>query len=525
MPSKHALPILLPLTLASAAGAQWSTDPALNTPVAVGPGPQRTIPGIMSRPSSSSPRHNLYFWTDETGGTRRLLAQGLGVGGYPYLPLSGTIVSANVNAGPIGVSAFSFPVSAVLVVEATGAGSELIAKARSQPLFFGPRLPLSADDASNKRNVQLLGGSFGWPDIAVWSQSNPAPGIFGQWFSAAQHSSMFAPGGTRLIGNGVAVPRLGLATDLGLIYTHDESQPPSLQRVEFQRFGPLGEALLNGGQPIVVSTGIWPGSTPRAVGSTSLNGVCWEDQRGAGGAREIWLQKIDPTGAILWPAGGVRVAPPALGISRELISYSYTLSVDRAAVYWIERDALLQTNSVRLQIFDTAGNPIWPSPAGLIFGPTAVPITEVAPGSPTLAIAGPPGGNQQILAMSLDGAGMPRWPEPAVIANAPGPKSGLVYMSGTPWAVVSFTDGRADECDVYAQVFEAATGRLASPTCYANCDNSTTQPALNVLDFNCFLNHFAAGDSYANCDGSTTAPVLNVLDFNCWLGRFSADCD
>jgi hypothetical protein len=60
--------------------------------------------------------------------------------------------------------------------------------------------------------------------------------------------------------------------------------------------------------------------------------------------------------------------------------------------------------------------------------------------------------------------------------------------------------------------------------CYANCDGSTVSPVLNVLDFNCFLNRFSAGDAYANCDGSTVPPVLNVLDFNCFLNRFSAGC-
>ena len=60
--------------------------------------------------------------------------------------------------------------------------------------------------------------------------------------------------------------------------------------------------------------------------------------------------------------------------------------------------------------------------------------------------------------------------------------------------------------------------------CYANCDASTTAPCLNVLDFGCFLNKFAAGDTYANCDGSTTAPTLNVLDFGCFLNRFAAGC-
>ena len=62
------------------------------------------------------------------------------------------------------------------------------------------------------------------------------------------------------------------------------------------------------------------------------------------------------------------------------------------------------------------------------------------------------------------------------------------------------------------------------PPCYPNCDGSTTAPVLDVLDFNCFMNRFFAGDTYANCDGSTSPPVLNVLDFNCFLNRFIAGC-
>src|SRR5581483_5503690 len=58
--------------------------------------------------------------------------------------------------------------------------------------------------------------------------------------------------------------------------------------------------------------------------------------------------------------------------------------------------------------------------------------------------------------------------------------------------------------------------------CYANCDGSTTAPVLNVNDFTCFLNRFAAGDPAANCDNSTVAPVLNVNDFTCFLNKFAA---
>jgi hypothetical protein len=64
----------------------------------------------------------------------------------------------------------------------------------------------------------------------------------------------------------------------------------------------------------------------------------------------------------------------------------------------------------------------------------------------------------------------------------------------------------------------------ADLACYANCDQSHTPPILNVSDFACFLNRFAAGDPYANCDGSTAPPVLNVADFSCFLNRFAAGC-
>lgn len=62
------------------------------------------------------------------------------------------------------------------------------------------------------------------------------------------------------------------------------------------------------------------------------------------------------------------------------------------------------------------------------------------------------------------------------------------------------------------------------PPCYANCDGSISAPILNVNDFICFLNRFAAGDSYANCDASTIVPTLNVNDFVCFMNSYAAGC-
>jgi hypothetical protein len=79
-----------------------------------------------------------------------------------------------------------------------------------------------------------------------------------------------------------------------------------------------------------------------------------------------------------------------------------------------------------------------------------------------------------------------------------------------------------------AQLADPNFGRLFSNVmgfvCYPNCDNSSAAPVLNVGDFGCFLNRFAAGDTRANCDGSTAVPVLTVQDFACFLNAFAAGC-
>ncbi len=61
----------------------------------------------------------------------------------------------------------------------------------------------------------------------------------------------------------------------------------------------------------------------------------------------------------------------------------------------------------------------------------------------------------------------------------------------------------------------------AGGLCYFDCDGSGF---LNINDFMCFLNHYAAGDACANCDGSTIPPVLNINDFICFQNGFATGC-
>jgi glucose/arabinose dehydrogenase len=97
-----------------------------------------------------------------------------------------------------------------------------------------------------------------------------------------------------------------------------------------------------------------------------------------------------------------------------------------------------------------------------------------------------------------------------------------ITPNGQPGSYVLDSFGEDNDGELYIGSVYGVDRIL--PACAANCDGSTTAPVLNVLDFNCFLNAFTAGDLYANCDGSTTAPVLNVLDFNCFINLFGGGC-
>jgi hypothetical protein len=151
----------------------------------------------------------------------------------------------------------------------------------------------------------------------------------------------------------------------------------------------------------------------------------------------------------------------------------------------------------------TAANPIATASGPAIFGPTI--LNE--------------GQTYWILAIG-QGSATGRWFQRQTAVQ---PSTYWAQSSnGTQWWLVNSTQLRAMRI-----VLDGPVG------CYANCDGSTTVPILNVEDFTCFINEFAAAqtltpaqqvESYANCDGSTTQPVLNIDDFTCFINQFALGC-
>ena len=70
-------------------------------------------------------------------------------------------------------------------------------------------------------------------------------------------------------------------------------------------------------------------------------------------------------------------------------------------------------------------------------------------------------------------------------------------------------------------MIETAALWFACPNCYADCDFSEGPKRLNVNDFVCFINKYAALDPYANCNVDA---AIDIADFSCFMAKFAQGC-
>jgi hypothetical protein len=123
----------------------------------------------------------------------------------------------------------------------------------------------------------------------------------------------------------------------------------------------------------------------------------------------------------------------------------------------------------------------------------------------------------------IEAHGIVRWD-----GNTLEPLGRGISNAGGVYAVVLCPDQRGPSMFFCGEGSSANAGTPAHivqyvgcPSCYANCDTSTRAPSLNVNDFICYLQRFAALDPYANCNNDAT---LDVSDFMCFRSRFAAGC-
>jgi hypothetical protein len=174
------------------------------------------------------------------------------------------------------------------------------------------------------------------------------------------------------------------------------------------------------------------------------------------------------------------------------------------------------TNDTALFLFDSTGHGITMDDDDPNGGTQSTITSQFipAPGDYYLALSAksnyPKGDQTADLIWALASFNVERRPDGPAAGEAIGSWNGAASNSGPGPYVITLTGS----CFVGTQ----------GSTCYANCDQSTGTPFLNINDFICFQGKFAAGDSYANCDLSTQPPILNINDFVCFQSQFAAGC-
>jgi hypothetical protein len=251
------------------------------------------------------------------------------------------------------------------------------------------------------------------------------------------------------------------------------------------------------------------------------------------GERDAFLARYDAFGTQLW----IR----QIGTSAD--DFGYSLAQDDAGgvfIAGITRGDLAAPNAGDYDCFlaryDSLGNQMWVVQFGTPFWDEAFAINTDGTGGVFVAgttlgdLAGPSAGGRDLFIARYDGLGNRLWitqagsPMDENARSAASDGAGGVFITGETTGALGGPS--AGSADIYL-------ARYPGQVCYPNCDGSTTPPILNVEDFSCFINEFAAASllppaqqqvHYANCDGSTTPPVLNVEDFSCFINAFAQGC-
>jgi hypothetical protein len=538
MPIRPTLPAsLLWLLAGAAADAQWSSDPSSNLSVADGPGDQAQ-PKV--RPAGDG---GVYItWLDGGAGydirMQRLDAQGNELWGHNGILIFDRSVSSTqdydlvVDADGNALVAYGDDggVNAVLQVginKVTPAGAKL----------FGPtglRVTNLAAAANIPRIAALSDGSYavGWTGSNNWGLQRVSNSGIVEWANPLITVELNGTGQALYVALCDLQPSTSGTVTALYIHGTSTSAITSTKHLYAQQYDASGAPQWNGGSPLIVfNTGSIANGTFPAMVRDGQGGVipAWYD---TAGARHAYIQHLSAAGIPRFAA-----PVPSTGATPGLIRTSASVAYDAAAdAYYI---ASSQTNSTTQSVFAVIAQKI-DSTGARLWGDGGVEARPTGSGQPSFVtcLLRSGGGcgvynlelqtptTHLVHGTGLDAAGAQVYAnQPCTVVNTKGRLAGASTPAGVH--ALAWQDARVsgNGADVLAQnVLPDGSFGNPAPVCYANCDASTTPPTLNILDFNCFLNKFAAGDAWANCDASTTAPALNILDFTCFLNKFAAGC-
>jgi hypothetical protein len=512
------------------AQAQWTDNPADNTPVVVRAGNQTVVKTAVAPDGSS-----WTGWFDFGQSNVQMRVQRLNADGSPTFGPGGLIVSDN----PQGTSVVDWDLrtdadgNCVLAFVDIRAGGDndvyayLIAPDGTS--LWGPDGVTVSDNAefeADPRITQLSGGDY----AVVWPRFDVNPGLVMQRISPAGVKA-FAGNGVLIYSSGTEEPaflEMVPTSDNGLLiaWIRNIASFLSPRHVYAQKFDSSG-AMQWGGSPIIVSnaTSVPIAHKPRILNDGADGAVvAWHDTRD--GDFDSYVQRISPAGAVQFAANGL---PASSEPGRQQLDPAIAMAPSGDIMMFFRNlDGAQSSQSTNLQRFDgttgarmlgTNGVALLPFNGQFKGPPRAVAhATGAAAVVDRQPVLGNTDGTLEMLiadesGVLLTGAAIP-------VSTAASSKGRLnVNRDADGRTLVTWSDDRNGDEDIYAQIVNA-DGTLGA----AGCDADLAEPfgVLNFFDLAAYIALFNAGDPAA--DLAAPFGSLNFFDVAAYIASYNAGC-
>jgi hypothetical protein len=456
------------LLACSQAGAQWTSNPAMNTAVCTQTDGQDQTVALADGQGGV-----IVAWMDNRDNQRRIYAQRLSAAGIPQWTANGVLICTQDGG------------KQDLVIESDGTGGAILAwqdyrndanfPADPEGDIFGQRIDASGNTkwAVQGREICVATGNQSFPVLVAdgsggatiaWMDSRTGNDhIYAQRMSAGGYPQWAA--------NGVPVceqPHYqrypDIATDGpggGAIITWSDQRVFNAYDIYAQRINAAGIVQWTKDGVVVCNAGGLQ-DNPRIVSDASGGAVIvWEDSRNsASSGSDIYAQRINASGQVQWTANGT-----ALCTSSEY-QYNPVIAPDGtggAVIAWEGYTGY----DIYAQRIQGNGNVLWSANGVAICTHSSTQrMPRIVPddfNGAVIAWEDNRNGNWDIYAMRIAGNGNTQWDanglaistaaDDQILSSASGAQHGdnQIVKAGTCGAIVVWDDGRTHPGDVYAQ--------------------------------------------------------------------------
>ena len=517
------------LCLAPPSLAQWTDDPAANTPVVVAPQSQ-DVSKLAVAPDGSS----WYGWFDFQPGGIQVRVQRLAPDGSQTFDPGGLLVSAH----PQNTSTVDWDLRAdaegncILAFTDTRNGGDLDVYAYfitpdGSFLWGDDGIPISDNNEfeADPRIFQLSGGDY----VVLWPRFDVDPGIVMQRLDADGNKA-FPGDGILIYANGSEEPAFIEAeptTDnaFNAAWIRNISSFLSPRHVYAQKFDASGTPQWGAAPAYQIQNAVSVpiAHKPRII-TDADNGawICWHDTRD--GDFDCYVQHVNTFGQISFPQNGVAVSTEA---ARQQLDPAIAIAPSGdLMVFYRNMDGAQNQQGLNVQRIDTDG-----ARALGNSGVALLPFNGEYNGSPRAAsvpggvaavtdlqpILGNTNGTLRLLRVDESGSFLPG--SPSGLATTSSHRGRLAVQSAPGGAMIAaWTDDRSGTVDVYAQRVKADGTLGYDSTCGPDL---TGEGTLDFFDVLAFLQAFANMEPIADFANDGVFDFFDVLAF---LQAFDAGC-